>query len=130
MVVALPADHPLAAAAEVDLASLARLPLRLVPRARNPALVDLVMGACHDAGFEPTLGAPFTTDQDTLAAIGVGGDSWTIYYEAQAELLAVSRIAFRPLRSPGLTMTTFLALTPNPTPAAMSLLEACRSEVG
>jgi len=128
LVVALPVDHALAAPDEVDLAALAQLPLRLVSRARNAPLVDRVFAACRQAGFEPILGPPFTTDQDTLAAIGVGGASWTVYYEAQARLLPVSRVAFRRLRPPGLTMTTFLALPSHAAnPGTTDLLEACRT---
>jgi len=129
LVVALPVDHALAAPDEVELAALAQLPLRLVSRARNAPLVDRVFAACRQAGFEPVLGPPFTTDQDTLAAIGVGGASWTVYYEAQARLLPVSRVAFRRLRPPGLTMTTFLALPSHAAiPATTDLLEACRTQ--
>jgi DNA-binding transcriptional LysR family regulator len=129
LVVALPADHPLAAAAEVDLAELAPLPLRIVVRERNWPLVDRVVGACRKAGFEPVLGPPFTTDQDTLAAIAVGEPTWTVYYEAQSKLLPVGRVAFRRIGAPGLTMTTFLAIgsgvdtTAGP---ACDLLAACR----
>ncbi|MGW9214441.1 LysR family transcriptional regulator [Embleya sp. NPDC055664] len=53
------------------------LPLRIVPREHNPHLVDLLVGACRAAGFEPVVGRTFTTDQDTLAAIGAGPPTWT-----------------------------------------------------
>ena len=127
LVVALPAAHPLACEQEIDLAALASLPLRLVLRDRNRPLVDLVFGACHKAGFEPILGPPFTTDQDTLAAIAVGEPTWTVYYEAQAQRLSVSGIAFRRLCPPGLAMPTFLAIDANSPPIATAeLLRACR----
>ena len=53
IVAAVPADHRLAGAREVALADLAPLPLRLVSRRLNQPLVDLVIGACAQAGFEP-----------------------------------------------------------------------------
>ena len=75
LVAVVPGRHPLAARAEIGVAELAGLPLRLVPRRQNPPLVDLVVHACHDAGFEPVPG-PAGGDgrsgslQDLLAAIG------------------------------------------------------------
>jgi DNA-binding transcriptional LysR family regulator len=128
LMVAIPADHPLAAEREVDLAALAQLPLRLIPRDDNPPLVDVLVGACRKAGFEPILGPPFTTDQDTLAAVGVGPPTWTVYYEAHAKLLATSRVAFRPIRAPGLSITTLLALPARPaSELTADLLDACRN---
>ncbi|MFF2146398.1 hypothetical protein [Kitasatospora sp. NPDC058190] len=56
--VALPARHPLAGADTVDLAQLAELPLHLTEHRSNPPLVDLVVGACRDAGFEPAQDHP------------------------------------------------------------------------
>ena len=56
LVAVVPGRHPLAGRAEIAVAELAGLPLRLVPRRRNPPLVDLVLNACHDAGFEPVPG--------------------------------------------------------------------------
>jgi hypothetical protein len=70
---------PLAGAQRVALAELGRLPLRLPERAANPPLVDLVVGACRAAGFEPRLAAAMN-DQDMLAAIAAGPPTWTVYY--------------------------------------------------
>ncbi|AXG52845.1 transcriptional regulator [Streptomyces lincolnensis] len=56
LVVALPATHPLAARTEIGVEELAGLPLALTERRANPALVDLVVGACQEAGFEPLPG--------------------------------------------------------------------------
>jgi DNA-binding transcriptional LysR family regulator len=114
-------DHPLA------LARLAALPVRLPPRAANPALVDLVVSACRTAGFEPRL-APATNDQDMLAAIGAGPPSWTVYYAPQVVLLGgAAGVAFRPLTAPPLRMPTLLALPVAPTAAQDALLAACRA---
>ncbi|MFG3224113.1 LysR substrate-binding domain-containing protein [Kitasatospora sp. NPDC048194] len=127
-VVALPAGHPLAAGGAVRLADLAGMPLRIAPRGANPHLVDLVLGACRAAGFEPVLGPAFTTDQDTLAAIGAGGTHWTVFYASQAEVLPTLRTVFRPLADPDApTMPAYLAVRPDaPARALTPLLEACR----
>src|SRR4051794_409120 len=127
LVVALPAAHPLAGAAAVEVAALRGLPLRLADRARNPALHDLVVRSCRAAGFEPTVGPAFTTDQDTLAAIGFGAPAWTVYYAAQAARLAPPRVVFRPLRDPEPGMRVALAVRREPPrPPLQSLIDACR----
>ncbi|MEV7027709.1 LysR substrate-binding domain-containing protein [Kitasatospora sp. NPDC093558] len=131
-VVALSAGHPLAARETVGLADLAGMPLRIAPREANPHLVDLILDACRAAGSEPVLGPAFTTDQDTLAAIGAGGTHWTVFYATQAEVLPTIRTVFRPLDGPGApTMPTFLAVRPDaPARTLAPLLEACRDVAG
>jgi len=121
LVIALPAAHPLAASSPVPLARLAALPLRLPARETNPPLADLVLDACRDAGFEPRR-APALEEQDMLAALAGGPPTWTVYYAAQAELVAAPGVAFRP-PEPALSMPTFLALRPG----VDDLLAACRA---
>jgi DNA-binding transcriptional LysR family regulator len=126
LVAALPArcDWP----DEVALAALAGLPLRLSTPERNPALFELVTGCCREAGFERVLGPEFTTDQDTLATIGFGSPSWTVYYRAQADQLSAPGVAFRPLRDPVPALTTYLAVRPGPPRAAVrALIGACHA---
>ncbi|MFI0262341.1 LysR substrate-binding domain-containing protein [Streptomyces sp. NPDC017056] len=123
---ALPAGHELAVREVIDMADLAPLPLRLASRARNSALHDLVIRSCREAGFEPVLGAEFTTAQDTLAAVGYGRPSWTVFYEPHALQLPVPGVVFRPLRNPAPTMRAYLAVRPDPPrPALRALIEAC-----
>jgi len=126
LTVALPATHPLAAQPAIQLAQLSGIPLRLAPRPDNPAFHDLILGACADAGFEPLPGPPFTTPQDTLAEIGTGPPTWTVFYTAAVGLMPARRVAFRPLA--GLTAQTCLAVSPGPPiPALRRLLDACAS---
>ncbi|MGF7237632.1 MAG: LysR substrate-binding domain-containing protein [Frankia sp.] len=128
LVAALPASHPLAAGVDVALADLAELPLRLIARRHNPALVDLVLTACQDAGFEPVPGPPPAPLTDTVAAIGAGTPTWTVVYAAQAAQLRSRRVAFRPFRTPGLSITTGLAVRrSSPPPTLELLLDACAS---
>jgi DNA-binding transcriptional LysR family regulator len=100
LVAAIPARHELAVRASVELAALAGLPLRLASRARNPQLHDLVLSCCQAAGFTPTFADEFTTDQDTLAAIGFGPPSWTVYYATQTIQIASPGVVFRPCATP------------------------------
>jgi DNA-binding transcriptional LysR family regulator len=125
LVVALPASHPLAARARIELATLAQIPLRIVSRRQNAPLVDLVMSACARAGFEPLLGEHPLALQDTLAAIGTGRPSWTVLYAAHARGLNSARVAFRPTVPP-LVMTTALAVPAGASSQPLApLLRAC-----
>ncbi|WP_282793303.1 LysR family transcriptional regulator [Streptomyces sp. CC224B] len=118
--VALPAGHRLAGAPSLRLGDLADLPLRLAPRGDNPPFHDLVIGALRAAGAEPPYGPPFTTLQETLAGIGAGPPSWTVFYEV-AGVPSFPRVAVRPLAAPALT--TYLAVLPGvPGPALRPLL--------
>ncbi|WP_225830668.1 LysR family transcriptional regulator [Streptomyces sp. NK08204] len=125
LVAALPAAHPLAARAEIDVADLAELPLALTARRNNPALVDLVVGACHTAGFEPLPGPAGGSLQDTLATIGAGS-LWTVVYASHARVLHTPRVAYVPFRGAGLALPTGLAVrTADPGPHLQQLLLAC-----
>jgi DNA-binding transcriptional LysR family regulator len=131
LVVALPADHPAATAGEVELRDLAALPLSLIERVGNPPLVDLVVGACRDAGFEPVPGPSRTTLQDTLASLGAGTPGWTVLYAAHARQLATGSVKFLPVRAArgGLSMTTSVAVRREAaaTGRFRALFEACRA---
>jgi DNA-binding transcriptional LysR family regulator len=131
LVVALPARHPLADAPEVALAEVAALPLRLTMRRNHPSLVDLVIGACRAAGFEPVMSPPSGLLADNLAAIGVGPAMWTVVYASQARQLHTPRVAFRPFSPPGLSIKTFLAVRRARPPALLELLlDACVQAAG
>ncbi|WP_274917624.1 LysR substrate-binding domain-containing protein [Streptomyces sp. WZ-12] len=130
LMAALPARHELAARDTVELADLAALPLRLSPRARNPALHDLVLRSCRAAGYEPVRGPEFTNAQDTLAAVGYGKPSWTVFYAAHAEQLPVPGVVFRPLTGPAPVMRSYLAVRGGPPRAGLrALIEACYAAV-
>jgi DNA-binding transcriptional LysR family regulator len=125
LVAALPATHPLAGRPEIGVEELAGLPLTLTEQRNNPALVDLVVGACHRAGFEPSPGPVSGSLQDTLATIGTR-PLWTVVYAAHARVLHSPRVAFVPFRAPGLALSTGLAVSESATPAHLdTLLLAC-----
>jgi DNA-binding transcriptional LysR family regulator len=125
LVAAVPATHPLAARPEIGIEDLARLPLSITERRNNPALVDLVVGACHDAGFEPVPGPMGGSLQDTLATIGTR-PLWTVVYASHARVLRNPRVAFVPFRAPGLALSTGLAVSASAEPPHLdALLLAC-----
>jgi len=121
LVAALPSAHHVDD--EISLAALADLPLRIVSRRQNQALVDLVMSSCAAAGFEPVLGQPSVSMQDTLAVIGTGPRSWTVVYAAQARVLASSRVRFVRIVDPPMLMQTSLAVLPSG--SVDLLMQAC-----
>ena len=101
-----------------------RRPARDAPaREANPALVDLVTGACQAAGFSPEV-VPATDEPDMLATIAAGRPTWTVYYAAQAELYAGTALAFREPQPP-LLMPTMLAVAAGRDHDA--LIAACRA---
>jgi DNA-binding transcriptional LysR family regulator len=119
---ALPAAHRLAGEPEPSLRQLAELPLRLAPRDRNPPFHDLITGALRAAGVVPPPAAPFTSLQATLAEIGAGPPSWTVFYEVSG-LPPAPGVVYRPLA--GLTVTTSLAFPGGPpSPVLRHLLRA------
>lgn len=125
LVAALPARHELAGQGAVAIEQLRELPLKIARRRDNPPLVDLVLTACADAGFEPVLGPANDRLEDTLAEIGTGPPCWTVVYESHARVLRSSRLAFRPLR-PALYLPTMLAVPESATSRSLApLLRAC-----
>jgi DNA-binding transcriptional LysR family regulator len=126
LVVVLPKRHPAANASDLALTDLANLPLWLVERRTNRALVDLVVGACRDAGFEPVPGRVYPGLQETLAALGAGTPGWTVMYEAHASQLTPRHVAFTRLNHPDLSLPTLLAVRRElPEPVVVALLASC-----
>ncbi|MCP2340608.1 LysR family transcriptional regulator [Actinomadura rupiterrae] len=126
LLVALPARHPFADEESIDLARLADLPLIMTDRRANPALVELVVRACEDAGFTPVPGPPHSTLQDTLASLGAGTDGWTVVYSAAADQVRTTRVAFRPVRPP-LSLPAVLVVPANPPARVSALIKAARN---
>ncbi|NUS16060.1 MAG: LysR family transcriptional regulator [Streptomyces sp.] len=131
LVAALPAGHPLAARGTVPLAELAALPLLLTERRNNPPLVDLVVGACHDAGFEPLAGRSHGSLQESLASLGTGRSAWTVVYASHASQLRHTRVAFVRVTDPAgrsLALPGVLAVRRGASPQHLRpLLDACRA---
>ncbi|MFJ9418914.1 LysR substrate-binding domain-containing protein [Streptomyces sp. NPDC101227] len=130
LVAAVPARHPLAASpGTIALADLAEVPLVLTERSRNRPLVDLVVTACHQAGFTPVPGPRPGSLDNTLTAIGACGPAdalWTVVYAAHARRLSTPRVAYLPFRNPGMELTTSLAVQRAAPPAGVELLlRAC-----
>lgn len=124
LVIALPADSPLAGRSSLRLADMTGMPLRMVNRADNPRFFDLFAEKCREVGFEPVLGKPFTTVQNTLAEIGHGPPSWAVVYEGSVQGAPRRSVVHRPI-DPPLRVPTALAVRNPYSPLTRLLLEAC-----
>lgn len=124
LVIALPAESPLAGRPSLRLTDMRGIPLRTVNRADNPGFYDLVHERCREAGFEPLLGKPFTTVQNTLAEIGHGAPSWAVVYEGSVHGTPHRSVVHRPI-DPPLRVPTSLAVRDPHSPMSELLREAC-----
>ncbi|GAA2793660.1 LysR family transcriptional regulator [Saccharopolyspora taberi] len=129
LMVALPCTHPLGDHDALRLGQLADLPLRLVPHERNPSFVDLVVAACNAAGFDPVMGAAFTTLQDTLAELGQGVPAWTVVADSEYVRPASAKVRLIPLVDPPVPVVTALVTGPAPSSEVELLIESCREVV-
>ncbi len=109
MLLAAPAHHPLAHAADgVDLAALAAETLILYRRPTGPGLYDAIIAACRAAGFSPSIGqeAPRMLSTLSLVAAGLG----LTIIPASMRRLNLEGVVYRPLTGcPGLTAPLRLA---------------------
>jgi DNA-binding transcriptional LysR family regulator len=73
LVLAMPADHPLASRRRVPLELLRDEPFVSIPRQRAPAFFDHIMRICHEAGFSPrVVQEAAQLDLVSLVAAGFG----------------------------------------------------------
>ncbi|MGD9902215.1 MAG: LysR substrate-binding domain-containing protein [Vicinamibacterales bacterium] len=72
LVIALPRDHPGAAAARLPLRALAREPWVLFPRAIAPQLHETVIRLCREAGFTPGVVQESREVYTTVGLVGAG----------------------------------------------------------
>ena len=106
MLVVLPASHPAARSAKVDLIRLRDDALILTPRGVGQTLFDTVISTCRQAGFEPVLGqlAPQLGSVINLVAAELGFSM----VPASMRQLRVTGVAYREVK--GMTPIAKLAL--------------------
>jgi DNA-binding transcriptional LysR family regulator len=105
--VLLPAAHPAAAAAEVPIAALAELTLRLPDRGSDPALHDTVLAACAAAGIVPSTGRPVRSLEDAAVEIAMSSQDATVVCGCGGEPMpgVVVRPLTPPVELPGVLLT-------------------------
>lgn len=92
LLVALPAEHPLAGVPRLALTDLAEEPFVLFDRHLGHALFDQITGACRDAGFVPEI-VQTSSSLVTVAHVVAGGIGVSIVPESAAH--ATDGVVFR-----------------------------------
>ncbi len=95
MIAALPAQHPAAANAVVDLGALSQTPLILTPRSVGPSVHDAALKSCRAKGFEPMLG-PSAPQMISVIALVASELGFSIVPQAISQL-SIQGVEFRPI---------------------------------
>jgi DNA-binding transcriptional LysR family regulator len=121
MLVALPANHPLASGGSVRLAALEGEPFVLFPRFVGLSLYDDIAKACREAGFElsVTQEAPQIPSVVNLVAAGLG----VSIVPASIAKIAIEGVVFRPIDGPPLIARLGIAvLKGQRSPVALNMM--------
>jgi DNA-binding transcriptional LysR family regulator len=124
VVVALPADDPMASQDGFDLAELARRDIILIARGLEPELHDYYIAACMGAGFSPRV--VHEVDRTHVAVGLVAGGLGIAFVPASARLVPHPGVAYRPLRSPALSVTFGAVWATDDQPAVLQNFVALR----
>ena len=125
---AVPSGHPLAARRQVSMRGLAGEPLVLLARKCAPRFHDLIVSACHGAGFAPTIALEADGFDALLPAVRAH-DS-VAFVPASFTIRSEEGVEFRPLN--GMTATVDIAMVyrSGDDSAAVHLLLATGREIG
>ncbi len=107
LIVAAPADHPVARCDAVSVRALAGDPFIGTPRELAPGLYDAVMGVCREAGFVPRISQRAKQMQTVVSLVSAGLGVALI--PASVRHLQRTGVVYRPLRSAGPTVQLGLA---------------------
>lgn len=127
--IAIPADHPLAARAELALAELAEESFVMLPRVVEPDSFDLLMAACSNAGFAPEVAQTARSPQTLLGLVASG---LGVAFVAESVMRNSSRegVAFLPLEPPAPVVVSALARPAATTDPIVHLLADLTGELG
>ncbi|HEU5029261.1 MAG TPA: LysR substrate-binding domain-containing protein [Spirillospora sp.] len=107
LVVAVPADHALAALRQVDVADLADADLIVHSADRRSVMYDVVLGLFRDAAVEPRIRHE-VGETSTLVTLVAGGLGAAVVPEP-VTALALDGVVFRPLARPAVTVDLAIA---------------------
>nr|WP_306423140.1 LysR family transcriptional regulator [Paenarthrobacter aurescens] len=120
--VTLPADHPLAGQASVEMAELAGDPFITMPAAQGSTLREVTFAACAAAGFRPRISQE-VSDPYTALSLVAGGVGISLMPES-IEGIMPAGIVFLPLDGDDVLLFSGLAWNPGATsPAVRSALQ-------
>ncbi|MBV4484574.1 LysR family transcriptional regulator [Pseudomonas sp. SWRI153] len=115
LMVALPADHPLAARKRISLSSLATEPLVMFSRKVSPVYFDNLIATCRASGFSPRVLHEVRSVASQIAFVSCGQGIALV--PASLKKLAPDNVVLRPLSQKLNVVTTAVAwntLRPNP----------------
>ncbi|MEU9357560.1 LysR substrate-binding domain-containing protein [Streptomyces sp. NPDC048301] len=95
LVLALPDSHRLADRTEVPVGELAGEPIVTFPLARESAVREAMVQACHDAGFAPRIAQEAPDSYNMLALVGAGVGVAVVVESARN--IHLEHVVFRPL---------------------------------
>jgi len=107
LMVALPAEHPLAARSRVSLASLASEPLVMFARKVSPVYFDNLVATCRTNGFSPRVLHEVRSVASQIAFVSCGQGIALV--PAAMKKLAPANVVLRPLTQKVSVVTTTLA---------------------
>ncbi|WP_131737047.1 LysR substrate-binding domain-containing protein [Actinomadura roseirufa] len=107
LVVAVPADHPLAALHRIGIDDLADTDLIVHSANRRSVMYDVVLGLFHDAAAEPRIRHE-VGETSTLVTLVAGGLGVAVVPEP-VTALALDGVVFRPLARPAVTVDLAIA---------------------
>jgi DNA-binding transcriptional LysR family regulator len=125
--VALPVDHPLADAPDVDLADLADDGFITTPAAAGSGLQEAALRSCVDAGFRPRVVQEITDPYMilTLVAAGLG----VALMSAEVAAIMPSGTVYRPLRGTPTYLSSAIAWSADNPSAVLKAVLAVADEV-
>jgi DNA-binding transcriptional LysR family regulator len=120
LVVALPANHPLARRRRIALAELAHEPFVMFPRARGPTFYDLLITMCRAAGFSPRIAQE--APQLDLVSLVIAGFGVAILPES-VRALGRAQLELRPIVGSPTTELLVVWKRGEPAPAVQRFLD-------
>jgi DNA-binding transcriptional LysR family regulator len=128
LVAALPIDHHRAAQKAIELKSLAEDAFVLFPRHHGPGIYDVIMRACHEAGFVPH-GSYSPNEMQTLLAYVAGGLGISLVPQSLSGFHR-SSIVYLPLRGSGMRVDLALIARPDDSSVPQKKFSELCAEIG
>ena len=127
LLVALPAEHPLAARPAVHLADLDGVPMVLFPTGYRPSFIDRVQDVCARVGFTPTVQAEVADVVHGIAMIATSGAACLVPFSATN--LHVPGVRYVPLLDEPALQVGLCCITrdSDPSPVLAELLRTMRT---
>lgn len=128
LIVALPATHPAADRAKVELRELSTEPFILFPRSQAPGLYDAIVSLCQQAGFSP-IAAQEAIQMQTIVSL-VAAEMGVAIVPASMQNFQRSGVVYKSLPESTCIVAIALIWRSDPTAAVQRFLEVARQISG